>query len=370
VKTRILYAGIDVDDKAYHISVFDKGKGTRLEFKCGPNPQLLLRAFKRHGLDKESLQVCYEASYVGYSIYRSLTIVGFHCQIAAPSLIPSQAGVRQKTDKLDSRKLAEYYAKGLLTFIYIPNEEDEAVRDMLRSKLFLTEQQTMIKNHINGLCRRLGLNYKQQTEKKSRWTRHHLEWLYSKTNKLKQHSAKFTFQILLKQFEDVNKNIELFDLEIENQAEAPRFAKKVKVLAAFKGVKSTTALTLITELGDIRRFDHPKRVTSYAGFDIVEYSLGGKQKRFSISKLGNSNIRKAAVDAVKFAIRSPNLGTAVRERRKNIDPMTAKIASKCSSRLYKKGCRMLFNGKPTKKIQVACAREFLGFVWEALQKAS
>ena len=162
---------------------------------------------------------------------------------------------------------------------------------MLRSKLFLTEQQTMIKNHINGLCRRLGLNYKQQTEKKSRWTRHHLEWLYSKTNQLKQRSAKLTFQILLKQFEDVNKNIELFDLEIENQAEAPRFAKKVKVLAAFKGVKSTTALTLITELGDIRRFDHPKRVTSYAGFDIVEYSSGGKQKRFSISKLGNSKTR-------------------------------------------------------------------------------
>ena len=96
MKTIVQFAGVDVDDKAYHVSVFDKGKGTRLEFKCGSNPQLLLRAFKRHGLDKESLQVCYEASYVGYSIYRSLTIAGFHCQIAAPSLMPSQADVSKR----------------------------------------------------------------------------------------------------------------------------------------------------------------------------------------------------------------------------------------------------------------------------------
>ena len=60
MKTRILSAGIDVDDKAYHVSVFDKSKGIRVEFKCGPNPQLLLRTFKRHELDKESLQLSSE----------------------------------------------------------------------------------------------------------------------------------------------------------------------------------------------------------------------------------------------------------------------------------------------------------------------
>ena len=144
----------------------------------------------------------------------------------------------------------------------------------------------------------------------------------------------------------------------------------MKILSAFKGVKTTTALTLLTELGDIRRFDHPKRITSYAGFDIVEYSSGGNSKRYGISKLGNPNIRKAAVDAVKFAIRSPIAGKAVRDRRKGLDPEIARIASKCSSRLYKKGSHLLHCGKPKKKIQVACAREFLGFVWEALPKAA
>jgi transposase len=278
--------------------------------------------------------------------------------------------VRQKTDKLDSKKLAKFYAKGLLTFIYIPDETDEAVRDLLRSKRFLIQQRTKLKNHINGLCRRLGIDYKQETEKLTRWTPHHLDWLTARVNKLEQDSAKINFKILIKQFEDFTKNIELYESEIDHTAELPRFKKKVKILSAFKGVKEETALVLITELGDIRRFDHPRRITSFAGFDLAEYSSGGKEKRYGISKCGNPHLRRAAVDAVKFTIRSPVAGPYVRKRRQGIDVETAAIASKCSQRLFKKGSRMKHAGKPAKKVQVACAREFLGFVWEALQKAA
>jgi transposase len=370
MEANVQYVGIDVDDQAYHISVYNDLDGSSFEFKCGPSPDFLIRALKNHKLHRESIKICYEASYIGFSIYRRLAERGYTCQVVAPSLIPKQPGVRQKTDKLDSKKLAMYYAKGLLTFIYIPDETDEAVRDLLRSKRCLIELQTTIKNHINSLCRRLGLDYRQETDKKTRWTKHHLEWLSAKVSKLKQDSAKLNFRILLKQFEDTTANIELYDSEIDHIGELPRYEKKVAILSAFKGVKTATALTLITELGDIRRFDHPRRVTSYAGFDLVEYSSGGTEKRFGISKFGNPNIRRAAVDAVKFTIRSPKAGADVTKRRKGLDPETAKIASRCSSRLYKKGTPLLYAGKPTKKVQVACAREFLGFVWEALQKAA
>jgi len=59
-----------------------------------------------------------------------------------------------------------------------------------------------------------------------------------------------------------------------------------------------------------------------------------------------------------------------RERRKELDPELSRIASKCNTRLYKRGCHLFHAGKPKKKIQVACAREFLGFVWEALNKVA
>ena len=218
---------------------------------------------------------------------------------------PKQPGFGQKTDKIDSKKLAIYLAYELLTFIHIPDKSDESVRDLLRSKLFLVEQQTMVKNHISSICRRLGMNYCQETSKKSRWTHHHLCWLAARINKLEEAATKVNFQILLKQFEDVTKNIDLYETEIEHIGTKSRYEKKVKVLSAFKGVKTRAALTLITELGDIRRFDHPRKITSYVGFDIREYSSGGKAKRYGISKLGNPNIREAAVDAVKFTTGSP-----------------------------------------------------------------
>ena len=366
----IQFAGIDVDDKAYHVNVFDTADNSSVSFKCDPSPELFVRALKKHCKKPKQIKLCYEASYIGYSLYRNLSKQGYDCKIAAPSLIPRQAGVRQKTDKLDAKKLATYYAKDLLTFINIPSEEDESVRSMLRSRVFLIQQRTMLKNHMNGICRTLGINYYKETTKKSKWTSHHLEWLHSRINKLEDEATKFHFKILYKQYEDTIKNIDLFEIEIERLSKRPIYEKKVKALTAFKGVKVNTALTLITELGDIRRFDHPKRITSYAGFDIVEYSSGGESKRYGISKMGNANIRKAAVDAVKFAIRSPVAGVALRERRKELDPELSRIASKCNTRLYKRGCHLLHAGKPKKKIQVACAREFLGFVWEALNKVA
>jgi hypothetical protein len=112
--------------------------------------------------------------------------------------------------------LARFYAKGLLTFIYVPDESDEAVRDLLRSRRFLIEQQTMIRNHTSALCRRLGLDYHQQTQKKTKWTVHHMNWLQAQIGKLANAAAKVNFRILLKQYEDVSKNIDLYDSEIEH----------------------------------------------------------------------------------------------------------------------------------------------------------
>lgn len=364
------YIGIDLDDKAYNVCIYNPLNDETVQFKSGPSVDLLIKAFKRRKISPDDVTICYEASYIGYSIQRTLSKRGYHCQITAPSLIPQQPGAKQKTDKIDSKKLATYYAKGLLTFIYIPDEEDEAVRDLLRSRQFLVSQQTKVKNHILSMCRRFGIDFKQETGMKTHWHKQHIAWLEAKVKRLEIAAQKISFRILLKQFEDVTQNIELYDSEISHQSETPKYQKKVKALTAFKGVKEMTALTIISELGDIRRFEHPRKITSYAGFDIVEYSSGGKEKRFNISKHGNSYLRKAAVDAAKYAMSSPGAGAAVRERRKKVTVEIAEIASKCSARLHKKGTRMVYAGKPPKKVHVACAREFLGFVWEALHKAS
>jgi hypothetical protein len=105
----------------------------------------------------------------------------------------------------------------------------------------LSEQQTAVKkNHINGLCRRIGIDYRQETAKKTRWTKHHHVWLEARINKLEHTELKIIFKILLKQYKDITKNLELYDAEIEHAGELPKYQKKVTIPSAFKGVKTTT----------------------------------------------------------------------------------------------------------------------------------
>ena len=148
MQKNVLFVGIDVDNKAYHVSVYEPLSDESFEFKCGPSASLLIKAFKKHNLASSDLRLCYEATYIGFSLYRQLSMQGFCCQIAAPSLIPVQPGIKQKTDRIDCRKLARFYCKGLLTFIYVPDEKDEATHSK-------TEPPATQKNcRLSPLCHR------------------------------------------------------------------------------------------------------------------------------------------------------------------------------------------------------------------------
>ena len=133
---KIVYVGLDVDDTAFHGMGLVLETGECFEFKCKPDHGVLRKKLNELFKDQYTIRLCYEACYIGYSLCRFLRKHGIHCDVIAPSLIPVKTGTRVKTDRLDAAKLAEYYAKGLLTPIYIPDETDEEVRDILRSRIF------------------------------------------------------------------------------------------------------------------------------------------------------------------------------------------------------------------------------------------
>jgi len=136
---KLLYVGIDVDDKSFHGAGFCQETGEILEFACKPQNGALLKKLQKLEKNNFQLKVCYEATYLGYGLQRFLSKNNIECVIIAPSLIPELASDRIKNDRLDSRKLARYFAKDMLTEIYIPNEEDEQIRDLVRSRSFLVK---------------------------------------------------------------------------------------------------------------------------------------------------------------------------------------------------------------------------------------
>ena len=80
------------------------------------------------------LKLCYEASYIGYTLQRDLAEKGYHCDVVAPTSIPSPRGKQIKTDRIDAGQLAQFYANGLVTIVRIPDVELEQDRDLMRSR--------------------------------------------------------------------------------------------------------------------------------------------------------------------------------------------------------------------------------------------
>jgi len=127
---------------------------------------------------------------------------------------------------------------------------------------------------------------------------------------------------------------------------------------------------IITEIGDVRRFPHPRQLVSWAGMDIREYASGGKSTRLGITRQGNRYLRTALIEANQRGYRSTVLGKDVKARRAKSPPEYVAIADRCLRRLNKKGNRLLLAGKHPNKVKVACGREMVGFIWESLNQAA
>jgi len=373
MKKTIYYGAIDVDDHYFNVALIDSKKEELLHFKCAANVGSMIKKIKQKNIPLKDIKLCYEATYLGFTLYRELKSKGISCEVIAPSLIPKTPGKKVKTDRLDCIKLAKLYLKRMLTPVHIPDEGDEMVRDLIRSRKLLVDQVKKIKTHIISLCKRMGFDYRKSTgaSNPSYWTQTHHRWLEKKINQLPDNSPlRLNLSGLLSVCNNIETFISSYDEQISSMAEFPKYKDQVKALNCFRGLKTLSSLTLTVELGDIRRFPHPSKVTAYSGLSIREYSSGGKEHRFGITKQGNRILRTVVVEACQFASQPPKVSKYLKERRIGVDPEYINIADRCMHRLRKKSIRMFINRKHSNKIKVACAREMLCFIWEALNKAA
>ena len=367
----ILHVGLDVDDTQYHGSAFNRATGEVIDFRCRPTLKGLLTQLDQllghfRGC---SIRLCYEASYVGFHLQRDLRTHGVHCDVVAPSSIPSPRGKAVKSDRIDAGQLAQFYANELVTIVQPPDAEQEQDRDLLRTRQKLLQQQTQLRKHLQSLLRRNGLHYRAETGNKSHWTKHHYGWL-ARTVARASGSLKVNLELLLRQLKGLNEILAEYGQQIEELAITPRYQPAVQALTCYKGIKHLWALTMITEIGDIQRFTHPRQLMSWIGMDVREYSSGGKHNRMGITKQGNRYLRTAFIEANQRGYRSTRMGRNLQARRQDTPPELIRIADRCMRRLNRKGNRLLLAGKHPNKVKVACAREMVGFVWESLNAAA
>jgi transposase len=254
------------------------------------------------------LGVCYEAGPTGYPLYWQLTALGVHCDVIAPSLVPTKAGDRVKTDRKDAARLARCYRAGDLTAIWVPDAATEALRDLVRAREVAKQDQLRARHRVSKFLLRHGC---QRPESLRAWTARHAQWLAG---------VSFDLPTLQVVFDDYRANLALLAdriarLERAIEAALPTLAPTqqalVGALATLRGVRTVTAATVVSDLGTMRRFARARQLMGYAGLVPREHSSGRSVHRGAITKTGNAHLRRVLVEA-GWALSAP---TESRQRR-------------------------------------------------------
>lgn len=301
-------------------------------------------------------RVCQEAGPTGFGLHRALLGAGVDSVIVAPGLVPSRPGDRVKTDKRDARRLAGLHAAGLLTEIFVPTPEHEALRDLVRAREDARLDRLRARHRLSKFCLR-----HERAMPTTCWGVTRRAWLGRQAFELSGQQQ--TFDDYLFACDQVDRRIETLERELDRLALEGPHREVIGRLRCVRGIDTLTAIGLVAEAGDFTRFKTAEQFMSFVGLVPSERSSGESRRQGSITKAGSAHARRLLVEAAWNARRRPTVGYELSRRQRGQDPQVLERAWRCQLRLHRRWQRMGGRGKPQQKIVVACARELAGFVW-------
>lgn len=310
-----------------------------------------------------TVHLVYEAGPTGYGLQRALAAKGYACEVIAPSLVPKRSGERVKTDRRDSVRLAELSRAGELRSVRVPDPRDEAVRDLSRAREDAIKESTQARQRLRGFLLRHGLRYPGKTA----WTKSFHNWLSTLNFGPDGSQTAFTEYQLAVQSAD--QRIERLTQALRESITGWRFEPAVKALMALRGVDAVTAIGLMAEIGDLNRFDHPRKLMGYLGLVPSEQSSGDTVRRGSITKTGNGHARGLLIEAAWHYRHTPRIGQRAHARQQDLAEPLRAHAWKAQLRLSRRFAALDARGVHRNKVCVAVARELAGFVWAIGVKA-
>ena len=330
-----------------------------------PNvPKVIRRTFKRLVSETYELRCCYEAGPCGFELFRQLSAMGIACEVIAPSLIPVKAGDRVKTDRRDASKLARLYRAGELTTITVPTSDQEAVRDLVRAREDVRKDLTAARHRLGKFLIRHGRIFSDGHN----WTDRYWTWL--RKQQFERECERLTFEHYAREVQHLQQRRADLDGEIERVARTEAYATAVGKLACLRGISTLSAMALLAEIHDFRRFESPRQLMAFVGLVPSEYSSGGKETRGKITKTGNSHARRILVEAAWGYRHRPSFGARVKQVLRGQPAAVVEYASKAQHRLHRRFCRLVGKGKKSQLAATAVARELCGFVWGLMTMAA
>lgn len=355
---KVLYVGLDVHKESISAAVAAQGEEeVRYVGTISNNSASLLSLIRKMTSTGAIACFAYEAGPCGYALYRHIQSLGYGCIVTAPSLIPRKSGDRVKTDRRDAMMLARLYRAGELSGIYVPERGDEAMRDLFRLRCSAKRAEKESRQELLSFLLRNGIVYSG----KRNWTKMHWNWLHALS--LPHPVQQLTLQEYIDTILQCQNRIAHIEGMLQQSVLGWRHEALVKRLQALRGVSFLTAVGLVSELGDVRRFPSARHLMAYAGLVPSESSSGKKVQRGGITKTGNNNVRWLLVESAwSYRLKARKSAYLLR-RQPEASEAAKELSWKAQVRLCGRYQRLLHKGKPKGKVVVSVARELAGFIW-------
>jgi len=359
MKKRSMFVGLDVHKESIDISVAEDGRRGEVRHYgvIAGDLEAVAKVVKALRAPDRRLRFVYEAGPCGFGIHRYLRAHHEDCVVVSPSHIPKRSGDRIKTDRRDSQALARLHRAGELTAINIPTADDEALRDLVRAREDAVGLSTQAKHRLKAFLLRQGRRYAGRAG----WTLPYRRWLAGLSfPSVPQH---VTLQEYRDTIDETERRVERLTEQLHQLVPTWRWAPVVEALQALRGVSFVTAVGLVAEVGDFRRFTHPRHLMAYLGLVPSEHSSGPSVRRGAITKAGNPHARRLLAEAAWAYHGIPRVSRRILARQETIPKPIRDIAWKAQLRLTGRFRRLVARGKAKPKVATAIARELTGFIW-------
>jgi len=359
-----LYVGLDVHKDSVDVATAEPGADGEVRHVGSTKGDVgsVLKPIRRLISAGHRPLVVYEAGSCGFVLYRALTAAGIACEVIAPSSIARASGERIKTDRLDAMMLARKRRAAALSAVRVPDERDEAIRDLSRAREDAIREQRNARHRLKALLLRHGIGY----EGKSSWTAAHLRWLASL--KLPLPAQQIAFQEYLHAITESGARIGRLEAALVDALGTWALAPIVAALQTLRGVQLIAAITLVAEIQDFQRFAHPRQLMSYLGLVPSEHSSGARRRQGAITKAGNRAARRILVEIAHHYQHPARLTPIIARRQAGHDKVITDIAWNAQVRLCARYRRLCARHLLRTKVIVAIARELVGFIWDIARR--
>lgn len=365
---RIIKIGLDVHTTNYTICIEEPllggEKNVYVQTQIKPELKLLINVidtFKAKFKDEQlDITLGYEAGCLGYSLYKDLKAKGYNCIILAPTTMRTlKGGKKIKNDYRDAKEIADCLCDGGFSAVYVPSVEDNAIKEYIRMRDDVKQNLKSIKQQIIALCTRNGFNYGGN----SYWTNRHISFLSKIV--FEDELLKETLDEYMAEYNHLTDRIDVFDRRIEELANKEIYVERVNRLKCFSGIKTHTALSLIVETSDFKRFTKGSDYGAWLGMIPIQDASSNKDNRFGITKSGNSHLRRLLTEASQAFTRGTvgHKSRDLKSRQAKCSSEVVNYADKANIRLKRKYYKMIQRGKKANVAKVAVARELACFVW-------